>query len=169
MLDRLKDHLPEKGGWVPLIPLPVRMIILILWAIEPISRGLDYITGDAPNVTQSLNAVEGALPLQAWGAFCLTAGVLILAGFAGRWKRIAISGLHIAGATYFCLAVGLTDTAIERGGDGFRTPVMFFIFALTYWCAAFGYALVRREQVVVVTDDGPEDAKVPDGTADPHH
>ncbi|QDF19160.1 minor tail protein [Gordonia Phage Lollipop1437] len=167
MLDRLKQALPERGDWVPLIPLPIRMIILILWAIEPISRGLDYITGDGPNVTQSLNAVESAFPLHVWGIFCFVSGVLILAGFAGRWKKIAITGLHLAGATYFALACGLTDTAIDRGGDGFRTPVMFFIFSLTYWCAAFGYAFIRREPVVVVDDD-PEDAKVPDGTANPH-
>lgn len=166
MLDRLKGLLPDKGSWVPLIPMPIRMIILILWAIEPISRGIDYITGDGPNVTQSLNAIEGAFPLHVWGIFCLTAGVLILAGFAGRWKRIAISGLHLAGATYCALAIGLTTNVFERNGDGFRTPVMFFIFAFTYWLAAFGYALFRRERVVVVTDDDP-DAKATDGTADP--
>ncbi|AXH49784.1 minor tail protein [Gordonia phage Pleakley] len=168
MLDRLKSLLPRKGNWTPLIPIHIRAVILALWAIEPITRGLDYITGDKPGVTQSLSAVEGAFPLQVWGAFCLTGGVLILTGFAGRWRRVAITGLHIAGATYCALAIGLTDTAIGRGGDGFRTPVMFFVFALTFWSAAIGYAVIRRDRLVVIEDDDP-DAKALDGSPTPDH
>lgn len=173
MLDRLKRFRPKRliprpGEWTPLIPIQVRAVILALWAIEPISRGLDYITGDKPDVTQSLSAIEAAFPIQVWGIFCLTSGILILSGFAGRWRRIAIAGLHIAGATYCALAVGLADAAISRGGDGFRTPVMFFVFGLTFWAAAIGYGVARRDRLVVIDDDDPE-AKAYDGDPSPDH
>lgn len=164
MIDWLKDQLPRTGDWTPTIPFPFRAVILALWAIEPISRGLDYLTGDGPNVTQSLSNVEAAFPLPVWGLFCLTAGCLILAGYAGRWRRVSILGLHLAGATYFALAVGLTAVAWDRGGDGFRTPVMFFVFSLTYWSAALGYAINNRTRLVVVDDP---DAKASDGSPSP--
>lgn len=156
MLDRLKNFLPRKGNWTPLIPIRIRVVILALWAIESITRGLDYITGDRPDTSRSLSAVEAAFPLQMWGTFCIVGGGLVLAGFAGRWRRVAIAGLHITGATYFSLAIGLTDTAIGRGGDGFRTPVMFLVFAMTFWSAAIGYAVAGRDRLVVIDDDGPD-------------
>ena len=166
MLDRLKRLLPKTGDWTPLIPLRIRAVILIVWAIEPIARGIDYLTGDGPGVTQSLTEVEAAFPLPMWGLFCLSGGSMILIGFAGRWRRVSIIGLHITGATYFALAVGLAAVAAGRDWDGFRTPMMFFVFAITFWAAAIGYATERRDQLVVLDDD-PE-TKVNDrGTPDP--
>lgn len=167
MLDKIKARLPRTGDWTPTIPFPLRAVILAVWAFEPISRGLDYLTGDGPNVTQSLSFIEAAFPLQIWGFFCLTAGILIVLGFAGRWRQISILGLHLAGATYFALAVGLSATVFERGGDGFRTPVMFFVFAITYWSAAIGYAMNSNRTRLVVVDD-PEE-KASDGSPTPDH
>lgn len=166
MLNWLKDRLPRQGDWTPTIPFPLRAVILAVWAFEPISRGLDYITGDGPNVTRSLTKVEAAFPLPVWGIFCLIAGILIVFGFAGRWRQMSILGLHLAGATYFALGVGLAAAVIERGGDGFRTPVMFFVFAITYWSAAVGYAMNSRTRLVVVDDP---DAKATDGSPAPGH
>lgn len=170
MLDALKKILSFRGNWVPQMPLGFRTLILVMWAIEPITRGIDYITGDRPGTTTSLSAVEGAFPLWVWGTFCLVGGCLILGGFATRWRTVTIAGLHITGATYFALAIGLSDTAISRGGDGFRTPVMFFVFALTFWASAIGYAVLRRDRLVVITDvDGSPDAKALDGSPTTHN
>lgn len=169
MLASLKDMLPKRGQWTPLIPIVVRMFILYLWASEPISRGLDYVTGDGPNVTRSLSAIEAALPLHVWGLFCLTGGGMIVIGFTGRWRLVAIAGLHICGVTYFGLAVGLTEQVWGRGGDGFRTPWMFFVFALTFWAAAIGYAAApRKDRLVVIDGDDPE-VKSLDGDPAPHN
>lgn len=134
-----------RDEWMPLIPPRFRWPILILWVLEPITRGLDYITGDSPGTTTSLTFIEQAMPLQAWGALCLIGGVGITVGFIWRSPIIRLGGLHIAGATYATLTIGLAARTIERGGDGFRTPTMFAIFALTYWCAALGYAVAERD------------------------
>ncbi|QZD98893.1 membrane protein [Gordonia phage Tracker] len=161
-------RLPRTGRWTPLIPLPVRVVILALWALEPISRGLDYLTGDQPGVTQSLTRIEQAFPLQVWGGFCFISGAMILVGFAGRWRRLAILGLYFAGATYVALGCGLAAVVIERGGDGFRTPVMFFVFGLTYWAAAIGYMMSGPPELIVV-DSNDSDEKVPDGSPSTDH
>ncbi|AKI28682.1 hypothetical protein GTE6_40 [Gordonia phage GTE6] len=129
----------HRGDWVPLIPTSFRWPILALWVLEPVVRGIDYVTGDGPNTTNSLTFVEQAMPLWAWGLLFLAGGSLSISGFLLRWPRMTILGLHIAGTTYAAMALGLTVKAVERGGDGFRTPVMFAVFALTFWFAAFGY------------------------------
>lgn len=122
----------HRGDWVPLIPTSFRWPILAMWVIEPVVRGIDYVTGDGPNTTNSL-------PLWAWGPLYLAGGSLSISGFLLRWPRMTILGLHIAGTTYAAMALGLAVKASERGGDGFRTPVMFAVFAFTFWFAAFGY------------------------------
>lgn len=169
MVTTLKGLIPKRGEWTPLIPIVARMFILYLWASEPISRGLDYITGDGPNVTRSLTAIEAALPLHVWGLFCLAGGGLVVMGFSGRWRLFAIAGLHICGVTYFGLAIGLSEPVVDRGGDGFRTPWMFFVFALTFWAAAIGYAAApRKDRLVVIDGDDPE-VKALDGDPAPHN
>lgn len=129
----------ERGNWVPLIPPKFRWPILALWTLEPVARGLDYVTGDQPSTSSSLSFVEQAMPLQMWGVLFLLGGVMCIGGFVMRWPRITVLGLHTAGTTYAAIGIGLAAAAIDRGGDGFRTPVMFAVFALTFWLAAFGY------------------------------
>ncbi|WGH20834.1 hypothetical protein QLT00_gp51 [Gordonia phage Commandaria] len=165
MLFVLRGWLPRTGDWTPLIPVQVRAVILALWALEPISRGIDYVTGDKPGITASLTKIEQAFPIQVWGLLCLLSGIMVLVGFAGRWRRLAILGLYFAGATYFALGCGFAHAVFERGGDGFRTPVMFFVFALTYWAAAIGYVISRPPELIVIEDnDSDPDTKVPDGS-----
>lgn len=89
------------------------------------------------------------MPLWAWGMLCLISGLLVATGFIGRWPSPTILGLHMAGTTYGALTIGLAAKTIERGGDGFRTPVMFAIFAVTCWAAALGYLnQVRAEREI---------------------
>lgn len=149
----------HRGDWVPLIPERFRWPILLLWAAEPIARGMDYITGDAPGTTQSLTFVEQAMPLQGWGTLCLVGGLLVLFGYVGRWVMVSVWGLHLVASTYAALAVGLVAKTIERGGDGFRTPVMFAVFAITFWLAALGYLAGEKQRKLlggtVAVEDGP--------------
>ncbi|WGH22059.1 hypothetical protein [Gordonia phage MerCougar] len=163
MLRKLLDRLPRLGEWTPTVPFPLRAVILALWALEPISRGLDYITGEH-NPTATLSKVEAAFPLWFWGLLCLASGILILTGFAGRWRRVSIIGLYFAGAAYIALACGFTAAVYERGGDGFRTPITFFVLGFTYWAAALGYAINQQPRLIVVDDDDDPDVKVSDGS-----
>lgn len=128
-----------RGNWVPLIPLGFRWPILLLWMLEPIARGLDYVTGENPETSHSLTFVESAMPLQVWGCLFLTGGIFTAIGFGMLWPRMAILGLHIAGTTYASMSLGLAVETLKLDGDGFRTPVMFAVFAATFWLAAFGY------------------------------
>ena len=129
----------RRGEWVPLVPTPFRWSILALWVLEPVVRGIDYVTGNGLTTTNSLTFVEQAMPLWAWGLLFLAGGALSTGGLLLRWPRMTILGLHIAGTTYAAMALGLAVKVFERGGEGFRTPVMFAVFALTFWFAAFGY------------------------------
>lgn len=129
----------RRGEWVPLVPTPFRWSILALWVLEPVVRGIDYVTGNGLTTTNSLTFVEQAMPLWAWGLLFLAGGTLSTSGLLLRWPRMTILGLHIAGTTYAAMALGLAMKVFERGGEGFRTPVMFAVFALTFWFAAFGY------------------------------
>ncbi|QGH79294.1 minor tail protein [Gordonia phage Sukkupi] len=167
MINFLRSRLPRMGDWTPTIPFPLRAAILALWAFEPVSRGVDYLTGADLKNTTTLSEVEKAFPLPVWGLFCLVSGIMILVGFAGRWRRVSILGLYFAGATYLALAVGFASAVWDRGGDGFRTPVMFLVFGLTYWLAAIGYVVNNKPRLVVVDDDELPDAKVPDGSPTP--
>lgn len=138
----------RRDRWVPLIPPRYRWPILILWIVEPITRGLDYVTGDFPDNGQQLSVVERSLPLQAWGVLCLVAGVTILVGFVWRLPKVAIAGLHVAGATYMTLTIGLLAAVPYPPTDGFRGPTMFAIFALSYWFAALGYVQQLHDEEI---------------------
>ena len=116
----------------------------ILIAIEAVARGIDYLTGDHPDTTSSLTAIEKAMPLQWWGALCLFAGAGVLIGMLGRWATMIIGCSMIGGATYLTLAVGLAMKAWERDGDGFRTPVMFVVVGIVWFCIAWGTAEKMR-------------------------
>ncbi|MCF8609453.1 hypothetical protein L5G28_04665 [Gordonia sp. HY285] len=103
-------------------------------------------TGDLPGTTSSLTFVGTAMPLQLWSVLFLAAGITVAAGFLGRWPNITIAGLHVMRCTYAALAIGLIVKCVERGGDGFRTPMMFAIFAATCWSAALGYLNQTRTE-----------------------
>lgn len=141
----MRVRFPRRGDWVPLIPPKMRWPILAVWTLEPILRGIDYLTGDHPETTTSLTTVERNAPLWVWGVLFLGSGLAIAAGFLMRRATVAIMGLHLGGSVYFVVMVGLVAKTIERGGDGFRTPAMFAVFALSFWWAALGYAMQRRK------------------------
>lgn len=135
----------RKGTWTPLLPYEARIFVVMLPCAEAILRGIDYVTGDQDSTTQSLTFVEKAMPLAVWGVLFLVAGLLTALGFWRKWVWVCVAGLHVGGATYMSMAVGLAAKAWERGGDGFRTPVMFVVFALAFWGMAIGYSMQARD------------------------
>lgn len=144
IVDRIRK-LFRRGKWTPLLPYESRIAVVILIPIEAILRGIDYVTGDKDTTTSSLTFVEKAMPLEYWGILFLLAGGLTGLGFAMKWPYVCILGLHISGVVYLSMTAGLVLKTWERGGDGFRTPVMFLIFALASWGMAIGYTIQMRE------------------------
>lgn len=140
------NKLLRKGNWSPLLPYGARMIVVILLQIEAILRGLDYVTGDYENTASSLTFVEKAMPLEVWGTFFLIAGVLSLIGYWRKWPYVCIAGMFVGGGAYSALAAGFILKTIERGGDGFRTPTMFLVFAFAFWGMAVGYSIQMKEE-----------------------
>lgn len=144
----------QRGRWTPLLPLTVRLMVVTLPPLETLLRGIDYVTGDQPSTTNSLTFVEQLLPLWGWGLLCIVSALCILVGFAGRWPGPAIFGFAVGGSTYLSLTYGLALKTVERGGDGFRTPVMFAVFGLVFWGMAWGYYLQVRADEKERTADG---------------
>lgn len=126
----------QMGNFDPRILLLIKLLI----ATEAILRGIDYVTGDSPETTSSLTAIEKAMPLEWWGILCLIAGGGLIVGMLGRWFTLMIGSCMVGGATYVTLSVGLAMKAYERSGDGFRTPVMFAVFGIIWFCMAWGIA-----------------------------
>jgi hypothetical protein len=129
----------RRGSWRP-GEFDYRLVIAfgVMIYLEALVRGLDYVTGDLPHTTSSLTFVEQAMPLWAWGILCIVAGGGSLVGLLGRWYPVLIGCALVGGASYFTLSLGLAAKAYERYGDGFRTPVMFLMFSLIWFCIAYG-------------------------------
>lgn len=149
----------RRNWWILRLPVPLRFAILFAWGLEPISRGVDYITGDKPGITSSLSYVEDSAPLWFWGLCCLIGGLLVCFGLFFRWLWPLIAGSLLCGATYFTLSIGLIMVCIDRGGDGFRTPVMFLLFSFTWFVMGFGYwGKVRQQQLMTDWEDESDGA-----------
>ncbi|MGC5027479.1 hypothetical protein ACLQ3K_22245 [Tsukamurella sp. DT100] len=130
----------RRGSWVPLLPRAARYAVVSIVPIEPILRGFDYALPGA-ETAQQLSIIERAMPMPAWGAMCVLAGVLALVGFLGLWRRVAIAGLWVGGSTYVALAVGQWVAVLgEPWLDGIRGPGIVTIFALAQLGMALGYA-----------------------------
>lgn len=131
----------RRGTWEPLIPPKFRWpVVLILVLASPIA-GVDFMMGEK---AAAQSVIEQSMPAWAWGALFLAAGVFAVGGYVGRWPRTCILGLHMAGALWFALAVGVGWTQID-GFGGFRGPYVYLAVALTSWLSAIGYADQIRE------------------------
>lgn len=138
MPKNLKRYL-KPGVWTPLIPFPFRAIIMLAWAILPIPYGIDYLY-ENPDRQNRLSFIEGAVPLYAWGAVMLLGGLVATVSLLMRWRMRTIVSLHLLGALWFTLSIGLfIDSITIWGGDGFRSGCLFLAVSSTYWMAAIGY------------------------------
>lgn len=140
-----RKRLIAKGGWTPGLQPDLALVFMILMSSEVIMRGLDYLGGDRPDVTQNLTIVEAIFPLQVWGLLLTTGGATFLAGVLSRRFGALILGSLVIFATYGALTVGLFLRMVDRGWpwDGFRTPLMFAVFAAAFAIYAFSTYLKR--------------------------
>lgn len=105
----------RRGNWRAGYPPGVHQMLLVLLTVELVLRGMDYFTGDRTRVVETLSTVEKAMPLQWWGALCLTAAATLIAGIIGRWGRFVIAGALLASGIFGGLAWGTALTMFEHG------------------------------------------------------
>lgn len=104
----------RQGDWSPGMPSLISFIIFCLFTMQGANRGVDYITGDRPDVTQSLTVVEQAMPLQIWGVLFLMASIVVTVGVLFRRHNIIIAGcLHFV-VLYSGITWGLTMKMFTR-------------------------------------------------------
>lgn len=136
----------RRGSWEPLLPVGSRRRTVRIVPIIAIGWGLDYILPGDENA-RSLSIVEQAMPMAAWGTLCLIGGVLGLAGFLGRWRRVAIAGLWIGGLTF--AVIGLGQWIAVSGVpwlDGLRGPLITSIVGIAQLNMVAGYAQQPDEE-----------------------
>ena len=104
--DRTSWLARKQGDWQPGMPTFISFVILGLFTAQGANRGVDYITGDRPDVTKSLTVVEQAMPLHYWGALFLIASTVVAAGMLSVGRRSSSLGAY---ALWCCIPV-------SRGG-----------------------------------------------------
>ena len=157
----------SKGEWRAGLPADVSAIIVALLAGQAMIRGVDYLTGDRETTTTSLTVVEQAMPLWAWGVFCVIGGGLVLGGMWRKYAEPVIIGSIVLMATYGALSWGLFLKMVKRGTsvhaftesvetadfhgiihawpwDGWRTPMGFLVTAVLWGCFAWGTRVIQR-------------------------
>lgn len=115
----------RQGDWSPGMPSLISFIIFALFTVQGANRGVDYITGDRPDVTQSLTVVEEAMPIQWWGALFLMASMVVTVGMLFRRHNIIIAGCLYFVVLYSGITWGLTMKMLTR-----MTPLSEFWAAL---------------------------------------
>ena len=115
----------RQGDWSPGMPSLISFIVFGLFTVQGAIRGVDYITGDRPDVTQSLTVVEQAMPLQWWGALFLMASLVVTVGMVFRRHNIIIAGCLYFVVLYSGITWGLTMKMLTR-----MTPLSDFWAAL---------------------------------------
>lgn len=116
----------NQGYWRPGMPALISLVILCLFTFQGANRGVDYITGDRPDVTQSLTVVEQAMPLHYWGVLFLIASTVVAAGMLFRRAQAIITGCLFFVVLYSGITWGLTVKMLTR-----MTPVEDFKHILT--------------------------------------
>ncbi len=127
------------------MPPIARWPILAVWMAYPFAAGLDYITGGDEASSKTLSSLERGLPIWVFAVLYLVGASLATVGFLGRWRLVAIGGLHVLGSSFVTVAISLFIDYIGHDiGDGFRVPVLFLMIGVSYWSAAVGYILQGR-------------------------
>lgn len=126
---------PRRGTWQPRIPSRYRRPIVLLLAATPFVAGVDFALGEP---LTSTTALERSMPVVAWTALLMTAGLLSVVGYVRRWPKVCILGLHLSGVTFFALSAGIAWESVDVHG-GFRVPWLYLVIAAAFWVAALGY------------------------------
>lgn len=153
----------DRRRWEPGLQQDLSLMVMYLFSLEPLVRGLDYVTGDNASVSEALRPVEEAMPLWVWGAIFIVASVLFIAGVARRRHNFIIVGSLLTVATYGTFAVGVMFEIAGEGWpwDGYRRVVMYIVWAAVYGVFAWSTYLRRlardaSEHIDVVSDEATE-------------
>lgn len=133
----------QKGPWVPLLPFPHRIAIMLFLGVTPFVTGIDFLMGE--NLA-SMTVVEKAMPYWAWGLSLLFGGILVLLGYLVRNPRVCIWGLWFSGSIFFALSIGIAWQTIDAAG-GFRGPWLYTVLALSSFISALGYREQLNEEI----------------------
>lgn len=141
MLNRI-----PRGRWLAGMPQDVSLMMMMLFTLQMLNRGLDYLGGDRDGVTESLSVVERAMPLQMWGILFLAVSLTIFAGMFLRREMLIIYGAVVAAGLYGGLSWGLFLRMVERGWpwDGWRTPCQFLTLGLFWLLVAYGTRVMAK-------------------------
>lgn len=135
----------DRKRWEPGLQQDLSLIVMYLFSLEPLVRGLDYVTGDNASVSKMLRPVEEAMPLWVWGAIFIVASVLFITGVARRRHNFIIAGSLLTVATYGTFAVGVMFEIADDGWpwDGYRRVMIYIVWAAVYGVFAWSTYLKR--------------------------
>ncbi|AVM01866.1 hypothetical protein C6V83_17975 [Gordonia iterans] len=125
----------RRGQWRPLIPERWRTVVVGVIPLSVLVVGVDYLLGES---STALTQIELAAPIWVWGLALVVSGLLTLVGYVGRWRHVAIGGLHVGGALMITLSAGIAVETID-GDGGFRWPWLYAAVGIASWGAALGY------------------------------
>lgn len=144
-MPRLIPVRTDRRRWEPGLQQDLSLAVMYLLSLEPLVRGIDYITGDRGPVSSALRPVEEAMPLWAWGTIFIAASALFIVGTARRKHNFIIAGSLLTVATYGAFSVGVMFDIASEGWpwDGYRRAVMYVVWAAVYGVFAWSAYLKR--------------------------
>lgn len=152
----------DRRRWEPGLQRDLSLAVMYLLSLEPLIRGIDYITGDNASVSSALRPVEEAMPLWAWGTVFIVASALFLVGVARRKHNFIIAGSILTVATYGAFAVGVMFEITSEGWpwDGYRRVVMYIVWAAVYGVFAWSVYLKRLARDASEHIEGLSDERI---------
>ena len=144
-MPRLIPVRTDRSRWEPGLQPDMSLMVMYLLSLEPLVRGIDYITGDDGTFNRALRIVEDAMPLWIWGVIFTAAAVLFLTGVTRRKHNFIIAGSILMVATYGAFSVGAIFEIASEGWpwDGYRRVVMYIVWASVYGVFAWSVYLKR--------------------------
>ena len=135
-------QLLKRGTWRPaILSDPLATVLLGALPVIPLSVGIDYVLPSDLATQDEYRVLLSALPIQAWGTFCLVAALILITGLVMRWGWWVITGLWATGSVITVMAVGQFLAVFpNRWWDGMHDSVFSMAIALIYWGLAIGYA-----------------------------
>lgn len=133
-----------KGHFQPTLPQNIHGIVIFLFSLEGLMRGLDFFIGDDEVTTQNLKSIELAMPINYWGLIFIFSFIMVSVGLKLQRSLPIIYGSVLNMAIYGALAWGLTLSMIERGWpwDGWRSPFLFICLAIFWALCAYGTRVI---------------------------
>lgn len=152
----------DRRRWEPGLQQDLSLVVMYLLSLEPLVRGLDYVTGDNASVSKMLRPIEEAMPLWIWGVIFMGAAALLLGGVFLRRHNFIIAGSVLIGATYGAFAVGAMFEIAGEGWpwDGYRRVVLYVVWSAVYGVFAWSTYLKRLARDASEHLDGLGDERV---------